>query len=148
MARKPRDKAPPRRQQAALPWRMGAGGVEVMLITSRDTGRWVVPKGWPMRKKTPQQAAAQEAWEEAGIRGDVADKPLGRFHYPKVLKNGRTQVCSVELYPMTVAKELDAWPEATQRERVWMDARTAAAAVDEPELRALIEAFDALKSVA
>lgn len=133
-----------RRQFAALPWRGEGARLEIMLITSRDTGRWVVPKGWPMRKKSAGEAAAQEAFEEAGVEGVTATKPLGAFRYDKRLKNDRVQPCVVDLYPLRVERELDAWPEAGQRERRWMTPAEAAGSVDEPELSALIEAFAAI----
>ena len=76
-----------RRQVAALPWRRGAdGGVEILLVTSRETRRWVTPKGGRMPGKTDAEAAAQEALEEAGVEGRVADEPVGSFRYLKVLK--------------------------------------------------------------
>ncbi|MEN9850080.1 MAG: hypothetical protein RL128_243, partial [Pseudomonadota bacterium] len=62
-----------RTQYGALCWRMHRGKVEVLLITSRDTGRWVIPKGWPIDGLAPAQTAAREAWEEAGVEGDIAD---------------------------------------------------------------------------
>ncbi|WP_122464901.1 MULTISPECIES: NUDIX hydrolase [Brevundimonas] len=135
-----------RRQVAALPWRRATDGVEVLLVTSRETRRWVTPKGWPMPRKTAAEAAAQEAWEEAGVRGVIAPEPLGAFHYDKRLKNNRLQPCVVDLFPLEVTEEADAWPEADERERRWMAPREAAPLVDEPELTALIEAFGALKT--
>ena len=146
MARKsgPRSKRDSRRQFAALPWRTGASGVEVMLITSRETRRWVVPKGWPMKGKGPSEAAAQEAWEEAGVRGPIQTEAVGAFHYLKRLKGDRTQLCVVDLYPLAVETEADRWPEADERERRWFPAREAAGLVDEPELTGLIEAFAVL----
>ena len=122
----------------------GAVGIEVLLITSRETRRWVVPKGWPMKKKTPSEAAAQEAWEEAGVRGRIEAQALGSFHYLKRLKRDRTQLCVVDVYPLAVEQELSDWPESHERERVWLTPAEAASRVDEPELAALIEAFAAL----
>lgn len=130
-----------RRQFAALPWRRGADGLEILLITSRETRRWVIPKGWPMKDKTAYQAAAQEAFEEAGVEGDITIEPLGAFRYLKRLKNDRTQLCVVDVFPLHVEEMLDVWPEMHQRERVWMAPAHAATGVEEPELRALIEAF-------
>ena len=82
---------PARVQVAALPWREEDRGVEVMLITSRDTGRWVLPKGWPEGDEALHEAAMREAAEEAGLRGSISDKESGRYFYGKGLKsrNGR-----------------------------------------------------------
>jgi len=134
-----------RRQYAALPWRIGTdGALEILLITSRETRRWIIPKGWPMKGKKAYQAAAQEAFEEAGVQGDIATEPLGAFRYLKTLGPKQQQVCSVNVFALEVTRELGLWPEQHQRSRRWMPAREAARSVDEPELRALIEAFEAL----
>lgn len=130
-----------RRQYAALPWRVGAHGVEVLLVTSRETRRWIIPKGWPMKDRTGPEAATQEAFEEAGVRCVVAGAPLGVFSYLKRMADGSGRRCTVRVYPLKVAEALDVWPEMTQRERRWMTPAEAAAAVDEPELKALILGF-------
>ena len=83
---------PPRVQVGALCWRRTGKGVRVMLITSRDTGRWIIPKGWPMRNRTEAEAAAREAWEEAGLRGDILDRSIGVYTYRKVLGPGRCDI--------------------------------------------------------
>ncbi|WP_395671409.1 NUDIX hydrolase [Phenylobacterium sp.] len=132
----------PRDQFAALPWRRNAdGAVEVLLITSRETRRWVIPKGWPIKGLTAAKTAAREAYEEAGVSGDVAKKKLGAFHYDKRLASGRLQHVKVTVYALRVEREADAWPEKGQRDRQWTAPADAAAAVDEPELQALIAAF-------
>ncbi|MGV9007618.1 MAG: NUDIX hydrolase [Brevundimonas sp.] len=130
-----------RHQFAALPWRVGAQGLEILLITSRETRRWVIPKGWPMKDRAAHQAAAQEAFEEAGVQGDITDVPLGMFRYLKRLKGDKTQLCAVDVFPLQVTEILDLWPERDERERDWVTPDTAAQRVDEPELKALIEAF-------
>lgn len=130
-----------RHQFAALPWRMGARGLEILLITSRETKRWVIPKGWPMKGRAAHEAAAQEAFEEAGIRGDITSEPLGMFRYLKRLKGDKTQLCAVDVFPLQVTGILDQWPERDEREREWVTPETASQRVDEPELKALIEAF-------
>ena len=137
-----------RRQFAALPWRHGEDGLEILLITSRETRRWVIPKGWPMKDKQPHQAAAQEAFEEAGVEGDITIQPLGAFRYFKRLKNDRMQLCVVDVFPLEVGEMLDLWPEQHQRQRDWKTPAEAAAAVDEPELTALIQAFAVLDAQA
>jgi 8-oxo-dGTP pyrophosphatase MutT (NUDIX family) len=129
-------------QYAALPWRRGDHGrIEVMLITSRGTGRWVIPKGWPMKGKTRRAAAEREAWEEAGVHGRIGRKPIGGYAYGKRLDDGRVIDVRVEVFPLEVGREDDDWPEKLQRERSWTDPAQAARLVDEPELRELILAF-------
>ena len=98
MDRKPRQPplAPPRpgrlTQYAALAWRpCASGGIEVLLITSRETRRWVIPKGWPIKDLRPHQTAAREAWEEAGIEGRTGARKIGVFDYDKRLSSGALQ---------------------------------------------------------
>ena len=131
-----------RRQVAALPWRRGVDGVEIMLITSRETRRWVTPKGGRMTGKTDAEAAAQEALEEAGVEGIVDDQPLGSFRYLKILKRRAPRWCVVALYALQVTAEHVEWQERTERKRIWLPRDTAAAWVDEPDLKALIAAFE------
>ena len=80
---------PPRVQYAALPWRMTDGTLEVLLLTSRGTGRWVIPKGWPHDSFSSAHSAAQEAYEEAGIRGAITREPIGSYRYDKNARRGR-----------------------------------------------------------
>lgn len=130
------------RQYGALPFRPGPNGdVEILLITSRETRRWVVPRGNPIAGLSPPLSAAQEAFEEAGIYGDVEIDPLGRYRYDKRRPSGDIDEAEVELFPMRVVEILDDWPEKAQRERRWFSRQEAAAAVDEADLAALIEAF-------
>lgn len=129
------------RQVAALPWRQGENGLEVMMITSRETRRWVIPKGGRMVGKTDPQAAAQEAYEEAGIQGETLEAPVGHFRYAKRLKSGAEQTCVVAVYPLEVLIQLGAWPEDQQRQRRWMPQAEAAAAVHEADLAELIRDF-------
>jgi len=129
-------------QFAALPWRIGEGGIrEIMLLTSRETRRWVIPKGWPMKGKKPQQVASREAYEEAGLIGHIMGKqPLGSFHYEKRL-NHKSILCEVMVFPFRVEHQLDEWPEKGQREAKWFDAREAASLVDEGGLAEIINDF-------
>ena len=131
------------RQVAALPWRQGDQGPEILMITSRETRRWVIPKGGRLAGKTDAEAAAQEAVEEAGVRGEIASASIGHFRYNKVIRNGELRRCVVAVYPMQVILQLGDWPEANQRERRWMTPEEAAAAVHEPDLAALIRQFTA-----
>jgi 8-oxo-dGTP pyrophosphatase MutT (NUDIX family) len=132
----------PRTQYGALPWRKRADGeLEVLLITSRESRRWVIPKGWPMKDKEPGPCAAQEAFEEAGVVGEPRRKSLGVYHYDKRLRSGRLQHVRVMVYPMQVQEERDIWPEMAERDRNWTSPSEAAALVDEPELRTLLAKF-------
>ncbi len=132
----------PRKQCGALPFRLDdSGRIEVLLVTSRETRRWVIPKGWPIRKLRPNETAAREAYEEAGLAGDVSPEPYGVFTYDKRLKSRSFVPCTVDVYLMRVAKEQKRWPERDERERRWFDAQTAAELVDEPELSDLIAAL-------
>ncbi len=136
----------PRTQFAALCWRMRQKRVEVLLVTSRGTGRWIAPKGWPVEGLTPSAAAAREAWEEAGARGRVDEVCLGLYTYVKSLREDGAVVgelpCAVAVFPLEVEKLARGFPEAGQRRRRWMSRRKAAARVTEPELARLIAGFD------
>ena len=131
------------RQVAALPWRLENGRRRILMITSRETRRWVIPKGGRMVGLTDAEAAAQEALEEAGVKGQVHDQSIGVFRYLKRLKDASERRCVVSVYPLELLIQLGAWPEAHQRERRWMTFAEAAEAVHEPDLAALIRDFDA-----
>jgi 8-oxo-dGTP pyrophosphatase MutT (NUDIX family) len=129
-------------QFAALPWRLSEGGMrQVMLLTSRETHRWVIPKGWPMKKRKPAEVASQEAYEEAGLIGQIVGKrPLGGFHYEK--RVGKEAIlCQVRVFLFRVERQLDDWPEKSQRETKWFEAREAASLVDEGGLAEIIDRF-------
>jgi len=128
-------------QVAALCWRNRDGGPRILLVTSRDTGRWVLPKGWPIDGLTAAEAAAREAWEEAGIEGKLRKKPLGRFAYHKYLGPEKAVPCVVDIFALKVKSMADNFPESGQRKRKWFTAEEAAARVDEPELKALLRSF-------
>jgi 8-oxo-dGTP pyrophosphatase MutT (NUDIX family) len=133
---------PPRLQVAALCWRRSTKSVRILLITSRDTGRWVIPKGWPMRNRTEPEAAAREAFEEAGLRGTISTRSLGVYTYSKSLGTGRRISCVVRVYPLEAREMLQVFPETGQRRAKWFDPGKAAARVAEHELAALIRDFD------
>ncbi|RUW71189.1 NUDIX domain-containing protein, partial [Mesorhizobium sp. M1E.F.Ca.ET.063.01.1.1] len=101
--------APCRLQVAALPWRKGENGVEIMLITSRDTGRWVLPKGWPEAREPLCEAAAREAGEEAGLRGTISHLEAGRYFYAKVLASGEQEPCEDLVFSLKVDSVADGW---------------------------------------
>jgi 8-oxo-dGTP pyrophosphatase MutT (NUDIX family) len=128
-------------QVGALCWRVGTDGVQILLVTSRDTGRWVIPKGWPMPGRSPHDAAAREAWEEAGVTGGAEPVAIGQYAYDKLMADGRTVHCIVAVYPVAVRKTSGAYPEKRQRKRRWMTIAEAAAAVQEEALSALILGF-------
>jgi 8-oxo-dGTP pyrophosphatase MutT (NUDIX family) len=131
-----------RQQVAALCLREGAPGREVLLITSRDTGRWILPKGWPIEGLDGAQSALQEAWEEAGVReADVESEPLGFYHYDKGLSDGSAIPVKCDVYLVRSAALSDEFPERGQRERDWCGLELAATRVREPELQALLRSL-------
>ena len=134
-------KASCRLQVAALPWRRTDAGIEVMLITSRDTGRWVLPKGWPEGTEEFCEAAAREAGEEAGLSGAVARREAGRYRYAKVLSSGVEVPCEVIVFPLEVDQVAERWPEKKKRQRGWFSPKDAATRVREPDLAELIAGF-------
>jgi 8-oxo-dGTP pyrophosphatase MutT (NUDIX family) len=128
-------------QYAALPWRKSGDALEILLITTLKTHRWIVPKGWPMEGKSPQDAAAQEAMEEAGIIGNIAKASLGSFQYNKLRKNGETVSCKVDVFAMEVAHQRRMWADKSRREQRWFSVEEALERVTEPGLRRLIAKF-------
>lgn len=129
-----------RAQVAALPFRQGPEGPEVLLISSRETQRWIIPKGWPMKGRKDHQAAAREALEEAGILGDVRKHPLGAYTYQK-RRADRLEACRVMVYLLEVDKELPTWREKSQRRRQWLPLEAAATQISEPGLARIIRAL-------
>ena len=131
-----------RSQFAALVYRVKNDKVQVLLVTSRNSGRWIIPKGWPMLGETPSDAAATEAWEEAGVKGKTFDRCLGVYSYYKTRGGSRDLPCLVMVYPIK-AKKLEAeYPEHDQRRRKWFSLKKAAKLVTEPELSHIIASFD------
>ena len=131
----------PKIQYAALPWRKTKRGLEILLITSRTTKRWIVPKGWPLKKCTPAECAAYEALEEAGVIGTVARKALGTFLYDKRRKSGKLVICKVEVYPMEVTTRRRNWMERDVREWRWCNCAEALELVGDAGLQKLIAKF-------
>src|SRR5690606_33813637 len=132
-----------REQYGALPFRLRGGEAETLLVTSLETGRWVIPQGWPQPGET-FAAAAREAFEEAGIRGRLLVEPIGSYDYVKRLTGGCSLLCTVTVHLMEVEQEFQVWPESTKRERRWFAAEQAAESVAEPELRDLMVAAKAM----
>ena len=126
-------------QTGALPWRIGRKKrFEVLLVTGRRSQRWTIPKGWPMVGKSLAEAAAQEAFEEAGVKGTIDPVPVGSFDHTKQnLASGLLDV-RILVHPLNVDRELPKWPEIGQRRRKWFSVEEAAKKVDSEELRALI----------
>jgi 8-oxo-dGTP pyrophosphatase MutT (NUDIX family) len=134
---------PPRQQYAALCYRVKkkTNEVEVLLMTSRDTGRWVIPKGWPMNGKCSHEVAAREALEEAGVRGTIEKETLGSYTYAKVLKDGLTVSCKVQVYVLEVSELAKNFKEKGERTLEWVSCEEAVKRVREPELRDLFLLF-------
>lgn len=128
-------------QTAALPWRLDSRkGPEVLLVTSRRSGRWIIPKGWPMFGKSLSAAAEREAYEEAGVCGKIDAQPLGAFEQTKRNLFGTLKV-EVLVHPLAVEKELADWPERRQRRRRWFGIRDATAVVQSEDLASIISAL-------
>ncbi|MER8380216.1 MULTISPECIES: NUDIX hydrolase [unclassified Mesorhizobium] len=126
------------RQVAAIPFRLSEhGDVEVMLVTSRTTRRFIVPKGWPMKGKGGRKAATIEAQEEAGVLGRILKQPAGTYCYWKRLANRFVRV-DVVVYLLEVTEELADWQEANRRQRAWLAPADAALLIDEPDLSTLV----------
>lgn len=137
------DKRSVRTQFAALCYRVIKGKTEVLLITSRRTERWIIPKGWPMEAKTPAESALTEAWEEAGVKGKVTGGCLTLYTYLKSVDEEEPMPCAVMVYPVKVKSLADTYPEHGQRKRKWVTPKQASKRVDEPELAHLLRSFDA-----
>ena len=129
-------------QIAALPIRQDKSGkLYVLMVTSRDTGRWVMPKGWLMNGKKPWHAAEIEALEEAGAVGSISDTEIGVYHYWKRLDDGTKVRCRVTVYPMVVKKLKRRWKERKERKRHWFSPKKAAKLVEEKELSDLLKSL-------
>jgi 8-oxo-dGTP pyrophosphatase MutT (NUDIX family) len=132
-------------QYAALPYRRCSDGlVKVMLVTSRGTRRWIIPKGWPAQGLAPHESAAQEAMEEAGLLGQISERPMGSYHYTKRLTVESAIPCEVEVFALEIQEQLASWPEKEQRSTQWFTSDAAADAVDEPELSQIIRKLTGL----
>ncbi len=130
------------KQVAALCWRAAPrGGLEVLLITSLNSKRWILPKGWPMNGMSLAESAAREAFEEAGVAGRIASKPAGSYHYLKEKKDGGGVPCSVDVFALEVTQQHGDWPEKGARDITWLPLDEAAVRVCEPGLRQLLRDF-------
>ncbi len=125
-----------------MPYRVAQdGAVSVLLITTRETRRWVVPKGNPIKGLSLHEAAADEAFEEAGVSGIACPASIGNFHYWKRKRDGSARQANVQVYPLAVIEQAHEWPERDERETSWFALPQAANLVEEPELKQIIETF-------
>ena len=131
---------PNRQQVGALPLRLNKDGApEVLLVTSRTTRRWVIPKGWTMRKLTLAQAAEREAFEEAGLVGWIyGEDAVGWYQYEKQFDGGDTRIVGVDVFLFVVSGQRNTWPEQDERNTAWFELEEAARLVAEPELAEII----------
>ncbi len=126
------------RQSGVIPYRLAPDGLQVLLITSRETRRWVIPKGNIGRGRSTRAAAELEAYEEAGVRGVTDNIPLGFYTYRKTLADGTAQPTVVEVFALHVRKKAQNWPEKAERQTLWMPPQEAAKRVLEPGLAVLL----------
>lgn len=129
-----------RMQYAALPYR-DEGELEVLLVTSRETRRWIIPKGWPMASRHAWESAAREALEEAGVEGAVSHTPVGTYIYDKRLAGGVLVPCSVEVFALKVVRQRKQWREKDQREVRWVPIAEAIEMVQEQGLKIILRTF-------
>lgn len=129
-------------QVGALPYRIGPDGdVEVLLITSRGTGRWIIPKGNPIKGLKAHQVAAREAFEEAGIGGAPSSKSLGKFYFEKQRPGQSETETEVTVYPLLVTEQFQDWPERRQRKRRWLSPIAASHLVEDAGLKRILQIF-------
>jgi len=130
-------------QYAALPYRFTpAAALEILLVTTRRSRRWIIPKGWPIKGLRPPKSAAREAFEEAGVRGKVGAKSVGVFNYDKLLaEDGIPVNCEVRVFPLLVKRQSESWPEFEQRVVQWVEPAKAVALIKEPGLKKIVAAF-------
>ena len=128
-------------QYGALPWRATTRGVEILLITTQTTRRWIIPKGWPIPGLRPSECAAHEVFEEAGVEGEISNRPIGTFNYEKRRKSGDAVACKVEVFALEVFRQRRNWPEKGSRKTRWCSVKEALRHVSDPGLAKLIAKF-------
>ena len=127
-------------QAGVIAYRILHGKVQVLLMTSRDTGRWIIPKGNINGRLTPSKAAEKEAYEEAGVRGAVTSSiPLGIYTYSKKLESGEARAATVEVYLLRITERLKKWPEKGERKLSWVSTKEAVGLVEEPGVVPLLQ---------
>jgi len=130
-----------RAQYGALPYRFTpAGALEILLVASRESKRWIIPKGWPIKGLRPEKSAAREAFEEAAVSGRIGAKSIGLFAYDKILEDGAIG-CEVRVFPLLVKQQSETWPEIEERAVEWAAPDRALALIKDAELKALVAAF-------
>jgi len=145
-SRKVAKKVSQRTQVAALCYQCDKKGkVEILLVTSRGTRRWIPPKGWPIEGKSPHDAAAQEALEEAGVKGRVSDVALGRYDYTHDPEQDGMPPAEAFIFPLEVQKFAKDFKEKGQRKVKWFSPKKAALLVREPKLKKILRNFDPRK---
>ncbi|MGB0683773.1 MAG: NUDIX hydrolase [Magnetovibrionaceae bacterium] len=127
-------------QAACIAFRFEDGEPECLLITSRDTGRWVLPKGSIEEDESARDCAKREAYEEAGVRGKLSSTKVGCYTYRKTERKGGGH-CMVKVFAMEVSELSKSWPEKADRKRKWMTFEEASDSVAEPDLQDLLEKF-------
>jgi 8-oxo-dGTP pyrophosphatase MutT (NUDIX family) len=132
-----------RLQYGALPYRFTpTAALEILLVTTRRSKRWIIPKGWPIKGLRPAKSAAREAFEEAGVRGKIGTKSVGLFNYHKLLDEEGIQFnCEVKVFPLLVKRQSENWPEIEQRLVQWVDPGKAVSMIKDPELKKLVATF-------
>jgi len=132
-----------RLQYGALPYRFTpTAALEILLVTTRRSKRWIIPKGRPIKGLRPAKSAAREAFEEAGVRGKIGTKSVGLFNYHKLLDEEGIQLdCEVKVFPLLVKRQSENWPEIEQRLVQWVDSGKAVSMIKEPELKKLVAMF-------
>ena len=126
-----------------MPYRFTSmAALEILIVTTRQSRRWIVPKGWPIKRLTPSKSAAREAFEEAGVRGKIGARAIGVFRYKKTAgENGADPDYEVTIFPLLVRRQSATWPEYGQRVVQWVDPEKAMSLIRDPELRAIVEKF-------
>ena len=120
-------------QAGVIAYRILDGEVQVLLMTSRDTGRWIIPRGNINGRSTPSKAAEKEAYEEAGVIGAITSStPLGIYTYSKKLASGEARAATVEVYLLRLKEQLKKWPEKGKRKLSWVSTKEAVGLIEEP----------------
>jgi len=136
-------------QAGVIAYRIRRGEVQVLLMTSRDTGRWIIPKGNIKPGASPSKAAVQEAFEEAGIKGTiVSSTPFGMYTYYKKVGSGEVRAAAVEVFLLQVKEQLKKWPEKGERKLAWVSAKKAVELVEEPGVVPLLHGLTEFEDVA
>lgn len=139
---KPLVQRPDRVQVAAICYKGIGADRKVLMITSRDTKRWILPKGWPIDGLEANAAAAQEAWEEAGVKAaNIGPEPIGAYEYEKRMDGGAKVSCATQVFAVEVDHLEDSFPEASERTRKWVHPLKAAEMVNEPGLQSILKQF-------